>query len=110
MAMISNGIYPSEPINFGDVESSVGEIAIDLCVPPDATHLAFDFKFYSEELLEWCGSTFMDAFTVSLQSPGAPDLVIASWDVNAFCPEQTVHAIPVTEADVSFDQGGVMMS
>jgi len=110
MAMLSSGIYPSDSVNFSEEAPTVGEIAIDLCVPPDATHLAFDFKFYSEELPEWCGSSFMDAFTVSLQSAGGPDLTIASWDVNAFCEGQTTGSIPVTEADVSFDQGGVLMS
>jgi hypothetical protein len=52
----------------------------------------------------------MDAFTVSLQIEGVPDLVIASWDVNAFCKDQTLDAIPVIQGDVTFDQGGVMMT
>lgn len=91
MGLISTGL--------GFTEDS-GSIAQPVCLPalpPGATtmRLAWDWNFFSEEFLEYCGSGFQDSFSVSF---GATELF--STRIDDLCAT-------VTPADVRFDKGGV---
>jgi len=69
-------------------------------VPPlseDTTSvkLRYDWNYFSEEFLEFCGSIYQDYFTVSLLGT-----TVQYNDVDSLCGS-------VFSSDVSFDKGGV---
>ena len=85
--------------------TSSGSIRQDFCVPANATTLNFDWDFFSEEFLEYCGSKFQDFFSVTLYELDSNGLPINSHllfqrKVDDLCGS-------VTPADVGFDKGGV---
>ncbi|MCB9897302.1 MAG: hypothetical protein H6825_04800 [Planctomycetes bacterium] len=82
--------------------TSSGSMSQVVCLPADATLLVFDWDFFSEEFLEWCGSIYQDRFIVTMTAvdpPGAP-VTLFETEVDALCG--SVHP-----ADVSFDEGDV---
>ncbi|MEQ1747981.1 MAG: hypothetical protein ABL974_01055 [Prosthecobacter sp.] len=83
-----------------------GSIQQRLCVPDAGGVLSFRWSMYSEEWLEYVGSQFQDAFSVSV---AIVDPV--SGAVGAFSPlfTKTVDGLAgqVIPADVGFDRGGV---
>jgi hypothetical protein len=91
MALVSTGLGLTKDL--GSFEQSV-------CLPPlppgkSRLMLYYDWDFFSEEFLEYCGSKFQDSFevtfgTTSLQSTKVDDLCGI-----------------VTPADVAFDKGDV---
>ncbi len=79
-----------------------------LCVPAGATKIRFKWRFFSEELMEYCASQFQDTFTMSLQFAAVPKTVFAV-KVDDIC-NNVLYNKGLTPADVKFDQGGVYMT
>jgi hypothetical protein len=82
-----------------------GSIRQDFCLPANATTLNFDWNFFSEEFLEFCGSEFQDFFNVTLyelDSNGIPvnSHLLFHRQIDDLC-------CCVTKSDVGFDQGDV---
>ncbi|MFH1531887.1 MAG: Ig-like domain-containing protein [Pseudomonadota bacterium] len=88
-----------------------GEISQDFCIPAGKNELSFYWKFFSEEFKEWCGSSFQDTFQATLESETGQITVVDIW-VDALCPPGECYNcgsqyVELSQADVSFDQGGV---
>lgn len=93
----------------------VGQLQQKFCLKSDVTEVSFYWKFYSEEFLEFCGSSFQDAFTATLKNDDN-QVTIIDVAIDDICPatecggcgsaaaEYNITLIP---SDVSFDQGGV---
>lgn len=91
MGLISTGL--------GFTEDS-GSITQPICLPPlpsgaTTMRLVWDWNFFSEEFLEYCGSGFQDSFSATF---GATELFATQ--IDDLCAS-------VTPADVKFDKGGV---
>ena len=91
MALVSTGLGLTKQL--GSFEQAV-------CMPPlppGATKLTlyYDWNFFSEEFLEFCGSVYQDSFEVHFGN-----ISLQSTKVDDICGI-------VTPADVSFDKGGV---
>jgi len=91
MALISTGL---------GFTTAAGSITQPVCLPPlppGATTwtLSYDWNFFSEEFLEFCGSICQDSFQVEFAGN-----VLQATTIDDLCGS-------VTPADVSFDKGGV---
>ena len=91
MGLISTGL--------GFTQDS-GAIVQTVCLPPlppgyTRMTLSWDWNFFSEEFLEYCGSQFQDSFEVSFGG-----VALQSTRIDDLCDQ-------VDEADVRFDKGGV---
>ena len=91
--------------------AQTGKIEQRFCIPAGKTKASFWWKYYSEEFLEYCGSTYQDAFTArfdgTVGGKGA-SITLVSKKVDDICNDKT--GTPLTPADVGFDQGGVYMT
>jgi hypothetical protein len=91
MALVSTGL---------GLTKAVGSFEQSLCLPslpPGASNLtlSFDWNFFSEEFLEYCGSQFQDSFEVTFG-----DTTLLSRAVDDLCDS-------VFPDEVDFDQGDV---
>jgi hypothetical protein len=91
MALISTGL---------GFTTAAGSIAQPVCLPPlppgmTKWTLSYDWNFFSEEFLEFCGSIYQDSFQVEFAGN-----VLQSSTIDDLCGS-------VTPADVKFDKGGV---
>src|SRR5207249_2079742 len=82
-----------------------GSIRQDFCVPANATTFSFDWNFFSEEFLEFCGSQYQDFFAVTIYELDSNGQIIGSnvvfrRQIDDLCG--SVH-----QSDVGFDQGDV---
>lgn len=78
-----------------------GEIIQTFCVSPNATSLTFDWNFFSEEFLEWCGTPYQDWFKVTITDIKANSTTtIIERRIDDLCGS-------VTKVDNSFDKGDV---
>ncbi len=89
-----------------------GSFSQTVCLPEDVSFLAFDWIFFSEEFLEFCGSVFQDTFEVrmtDLEGGGSSQLFITF--VDDLCgppgPNGTYNNSDVKPVSASFDQGDV---
>jgi hypothetical protein len=64
--------------------------------------LEYDWNFFSEEFLEYCGSQFQDFFQVSFG-----DDVLQATKIDDLCNDP---GTTLTPADVAFDKGDVYMT
>ena len=106
MGLISTGLgYTQE----------VGQIQQTFCLDSSITEVSFYWKFYSEEFLEFCGSSFQDAFTATLLSETG-QVKVVDVAIDEVCPATECggcgaaaaqYGITLVPSDVSFDQGGV---
>ncbi|MSP90478.1 MAG: hypothetical protein EXR79_01520 [Myxococcales bacterium] len=104
-----------------------GSLEQPFCIGPGKTELCYFWKFYSEEFIEWCGSQFMDRFTVTLMAETQnKKLTMTDVWIDELCPYDCGGKKPcqpgdpacqcgkqwktLTQADLSFDQGGVYMT
>jgi hypothetical protein len=95
MALLSTGL---------GLTTQSGSFAQAVCLPalpPGATalKLEYDWNFFSEEFLEYCGSQYQDFFKVTF---GETQLQLTKID--------DLCSMPPVPADVSFDKGGVYMT
>lgn len=98
MALASTGL---------GLTTQAGSFSQSVCLPPlppGATKmtLEYDWKFYSEEFLEFCGKEFQDYFRVTFG-----DTQLQNTTIDDLCYDPK---ITLTSADVSFDKGGVYMT
>ncbi len=109
--------------------TQTGLLEQPFCVDKGASEMCFHWKYYSEEFLEWCGSSYMDQFraTLSGEIKGKKKTVtmVDVW-IDQLCPYDCGGKNPcqagspsckcgqqwkgLSQADVSFDQGGVYMT
>lgn len=61
-----------------------GTLEQDFCIPPDKNEVEIQWKFYSEEFKEYCGSQFQDTFQAVLLG-GAGQLTIVDVKVDNLC-------------------------
>jgi len=102
-----------------------GSLSQPFCIPAAKTDMCFFWKFYSEEFIEYCGSSFMDRFTTTLQTDSGKKTLTDVW-VDQLCPYDCGGTSPcepgsssckcgqqwktLSQADVGFDVGGVFMT
>ncbi len=102
-----------------------GSLEQPFCVAPGATELCYYWKFYSEEFVEFCGSSYMDRLTAVISGKQGK-LTITDVFIDPLCPYDCGGKSPCTPgspsckcgsqwktldpADVSFDQGDVHMT
>ncbi len=101
MALVSTGLFLAEN----------GGLWKPFCPPAGPTQLEFSWRFYSEEFVEWCNSTFQDQFSVTV-SVGDQEATVFAVSVKELCPPAEclgcgAKYVGLAEADVGFDQGGV---
>ncbi len=83
--------------------NELGSIEQSACIDKNVTTLSFDWKFYSEEFLEYCNTDFDDSFTLSLCESGTDNCSLFETSVNKLCENKDA----LVESDVTFDRGGV---
>ena len=85
--------------------TQTGEIAQNICVSDIATRLRFNWNFFSEEFLEYCGREFDDSVEVAVCESEIVSSCVSLFEtsVNQLCQDQAA----LSSADISFDQGGV---
>jgi len=86
-----------------------GSIEQTFCIPDGATTFAFDWKYYSEEFHEWCGSQYQDTFLTMIDVSGAQYKVL-NLAVDDLCAASDCNGcgsayVGLTESDIQFDQG-----
>ena len=91
MALVSTGL---------GLTTAVGSFQQSICLPPlppgaTTLTLTFDWNFFSEEFLEYCGSQFQDSFEVTFD-----DTTLLSRAIDDLCDS-------VVPDDVEFDRGDV---
>jgi hypothetical protein len=103
-----------------------GSLEQPFCIPASKTQLCYYWKFYSEEFIEYCGSSYMDRFTSTLQADTGK-LTMTDVYIDLLCPydcggkSPCDQSIPgqckcggqwktLSKADVSFDIGDVWMT
>ena len=95
--------------------AQVGELKQKFCIAQDKTQASIYWKFFSEEFLEWCGSSFQDGFTAKLQNTSNV-VTITDVNIDGLCPpsqcggcggDAAQYGVTLVPSDVSFDQGGV---
>ncbi len=100
------GTLPTEGSFMGIISTglgfttSSGAVSQSVCVPTvpqgkTKMTLKYDWNFFSEEFLEWCGSQYQDFFSVNLFGTS-----LQYNNVDSLCGS-------VSSSDVSFDKGGV---
>jgi hypothetical protein len=116
MGIISTGL------GFTDQNGSLEQA---FCVQPGASKICYYWKFYSEEFIEYCGSSYMDRFTVTLTGKQGKLTMTDVW-IDPLCPYDCGGKSPcqpgspsckcgsqwktLDPADIIFDQGGVYMT
>jgi hypothetical protein len=75
MGLVSTGL--GYTVQTGTLEQS-------FCIPADTPQVALDWKFYSEEFKEYCGSQFQDAFQAVLTGSGG-QLTLVDVKVDDLC-------------------------
>lgn len=102
-----------------------GSLSQPFCVENAQKELCFFWKFYSEEFVEYCGSSFMDTFTATLKSD-IQNTTMVNVYIDSLCPYDCGGKTPcepgsasckcgkdwktLSPGDVNFDQGGVWMT
>ncbi len=103
-----------------------GSLEQPFCVASGATQLCYQWKFYSEEFIEYCGSAYMDRFAATLTDSGGSKITMTDVKIDQLCPYDCGGKTPceagslqckcgqqwktLTNADLGFDQGGVWMT
>ncbi len=91
-----------------DTES---EVHFQTCLEPGAYGVIVDWKFYSEEFKEWCGSNYQDSFHLWLETPEGnvevADLTIKDLCEPSACATCGSHYVGLEPSDIALDQGGV---
>lgn len=101
MAIISTGL--GYTVQTGSIEQT-------FCIPDGATTFAFDWKYYSEEFHEWCGSQYQDTFRARFvdvlgQEHTPVNLAVDDLCAAGDCNGCGTEYVGLTPSDVQFDQG-----
>ncbi|MCO4763274.1 MAG: hypothetical protein KC502_17285, partial [Myxococcales bacterium] len=105
--------------------TQTGSLEQPFCVPKGSKEMCYYWKFYSEEFIEFCGSSYMDRFTAQLVGAKGKITMTDVW-IDPLCPYDCggkVACTPgspsckcgkqwktLTKSDVSFDKGDVHMT
>ncbi len=113
------GYSPTEGKLMGIISTGLGftttsgSFSQTLCLPDDAETMIFDWIFFSEEFLEFCGSIFQDTFDVTitdLDGGGGTTLLFKTF-VDDLCGPPNGNGDYVNHnlfpVSASFDQGDV---
>lgn len=93
--------------------TSSGTFSQTLCLPDDAEYLIFDWIFFSEEFIEYCGSQYQDTFEVRMTDleGGAGTATLFFTMVDSLCGpvngQGDFLAKDLIKINASFDQGDV---
>jgi len=82
------------------------------CLEPGEYVVSMDWRLYSEEFKEWCGSIYQDKFRAWLELPGGDELDLANYGIDDLCPPESCTGCGsfyngLEQSDVDFDIGGV---
>jgi len=82
------------------------------CLQAGEYQIAIDWRFYSEEFKEWCGSVFQDTMHIWAEMEDGSAVEVAEYDVDDLCPPEECAWCGsfyqgLIQSDVIFDQGGV---
>ncbi len=105
--------------------TQTGSLEQPFCVPKGSKQMCFYWKFYSEEFIEFCGSSYMDRFTAQVAGEKGKITLTDVW-IDPLCPYDCGGKKPctpgsasckcgkqwktLTPSDVSFDKGDVHMT
>ena len=85
-----------------------------LCASKGVKNLTFQWRMYSEEFEEYCGSTYQDYFVVSVLQADGTKLELARWTIDDVCPQGVNNCTKcgskspgITKTDLKFDHGDV---
>ena len=108
----TEGAYMVElPTGAGPQTLNSSEASVQLCLSAGVHSISFDWKFLSEEFIEWCGSAYEDRFSVELtHATGAISLLDET--ITSLCPESSCLGcgggyVGLTPSEVTLDQGDV---
>ncbi|MBM4371861.1 MAG: hypothetical protein FJ098_09415, partial [Deltaproteobacteria bacterium] len=87
------------------------EAVFQTCLPPGAYVAASDWRIYSAEFTEWCGSQFQDSFHAWL-TVGGQFVELAHTSIDDLCPPDECTGcggqyVGLEPAELSLDQDGV---
>lgn len=82
------------------------------CLQPGSYSVIVTWQMYSEELKEFCGSSYVDEFSVWISGDGMDDATIVKININDICPSSECQECGSAQVDVapsskSLDQGDV---
>ena len=87
------------------------EVHFQTCLEPGDYGVIVDWKFYSEEFKEWCGSNFQDSMKIWLETSlgeiPVAELTIKDLCAPSDCDDCGDQYVGLEESDISLDQGGV---
>lgn len=85
-----------------------------MCASPGVTKVTFQWRMYSEEFDEYCGSSYQDYFAVWLLNPDGTKSELGRWTIDDLCPKGQhscdkcgAKSVGITKTDVKFDKGDV---
>ena len=85
-----------------------------LCASNGVKNLTFNWRMYSEEFEEYCGSTYQDYFVVSILNADGTKQELARWTIDDICPAGAnsctkcgAKSPGITKTDLKFDHGDV---
>ena len=92
----------------------LGKIQKTFCPPANVEWFTVQWRFFSEEFEEWCGSMYQDAFSVTVSNPYQSfEVVYRTVDMLCrpdSCQQCGNYFVGLEPADVTFDQGDVYMT
>ena len=85
-----------------------------LCATPGVKKLTFQWRMFSEEFEEFCGTTYQDYFVVSILLPDGTKQELSRWTIDDICPAGANGCTKcgskspgITKTDLKFDKGDV---
>ncbi len=85
-----------------------------LCASKGVTKVTFQWRMFSEEFDEYCGSTYQDYFVVWALGAGGAKTELARWTIDQLCPNGQHNcttcgskSVGISKTDVTFDKGDV---
>ncbi len=85
-----------------------------LCATKGVKNLTFQWRMFSEEFEEYCGSTYQDYFVVSILQADGTKQELARWTIDDICPAGAnsctkcgAKSPGITKTDLKFDHGDV---
>ncbi len=97
------------PTGFAGVQGT--QATFQGCLEPGTYTIGIDWRFYSEEFKEWCGSQYQDGFQAKLYVGGGV-VTLMEFTIDKLCPTADCNKcgaqyVGLVPSDVKFDKGGV---
>lgn len=92
----------------GEQVDAGSTITLQDCLPSGSYLMGVNWKLYSEEFREFCGSSYLDSFEITL-STSAGNQVLAHYTIDDLCESSDCvtcgsHSNGLTDSDINFDQ------